>query len=630
MKNRVGKQLNEAVNLLQKGNQLGAIELLRAALRKESKNFDALHILGIVLAGNGDLHSAVALLRKAVIVQPTNGVAHFNLAKAMSEAGNDIEALSHHKKSVGIDPGRHESWLNYGISLQKLQRHEESLNCFDRAIQINRSHPLAWSNRGIALEKLERFNEALESYRTALDIAPDFIYALYNMAGALRRTGQHINALKIYDEILASNPEHLDSWVNRGACLTEVKRHEDALLSYTKATQIKNDDAVAWLGHGVSLNFLGRYTEALSSFDKTISIDRGSCEAWTNRGNTLFNLKRSQEALECYLTALAIDPDFAEAHYNESICRLSNMDFQKGWQEFEWRWKKKNARPCRFSSHMPLWNGEHVDHLLLWCDQGIGDEVLWSSLWPNLEGIANKVTVEIDPRLLPLFSRSFPGVHFLPREINLDTLTFDAHCRVDSLGQFLLNDLECFKKRNYPYLKPDIEKTKRLEKTLRASPSKTLCGISWLSKNEKFGDSKSIQLEMLDPILRLPGIQFIDLQYGDTSEIRAELYRKTGIEVRKIEEIDNYKDIDGFASLVAACDLVITVSNTTAHVAGALGKPTLLLVPYATGKLFYWHSLNGQSLWYPSINVFEQSASGDWQPAIKNAADTVYLMTKIA
>jgi ADP-heptose:LPS heptosyltransferase len=220
-------------------------------------------------------------------------------------------------------------------------------------------------------------------------------------------------------------------------------------------------------------------------------------------------------------------------------------------------------------------------------------------------------------------------LHFLPRGINLNTLTFDAHCRIDSLGQFFLNNLESFKKRNYPYLVPDIERTKSLEKTLRASHSKTLCGISWLSKNEKFGDSKSIQLEMLDPILRLPGIQFIDLQYGDTSETRADLYRKTGIEVRKIEEIDNYKDIDGFASLVAACDLVITVSNTTAHVAGALGKPTLLLVPYSTGKLFYWHSLNGQSLWYPSVRTFEQSSIGDWQQTIQDISNYLHPINKL-
>ena len=142
--------------------------------------------------------------------------------------------------------------------------------------------------------------------------------------------------------------------------------------------------------------------------------------------------------------------------------------------------------------------------------------------------------------------------------------------------------------------------------------------MSWISKNEDIGASKSMSLDILKPILSLQNIKFIDLQYNDTKAEREQFFKENNISINKIEHIDNFNDIEGITSLIDACDFIITVSNTNAHIAGALGKKTLLLLPKGKGRLWYWSSNKNNSLWYSSVEILEQSFPGEWEPVIKN------------
>ena len=130
--------------------------------------------------------------------------------------------------------------------------------------------------------------------------------------------------------------------------------------------------------------------------------------------------------------------------------------------------------------------------------------------------------------------------------------------------------------------------------------------------NEDLGRNKSMSLEQLKDILLLPNMVFVDLQYGDTSQERQSFYEKYGVKILKIEEVDNFDDIEGLASLIDLCDCVLSVSNTTVHIAGAIGKPTYLMLPKGKGKLWYWSKEGNQSMWYKSIKIFEQDKIGEW------------------
>jgi hypothetical protein len=148
-------------------------------------------------------------------------------------------------------------------------------------------------------------------------------------------------------------------------------------------------------------------------------------------------------------------------------------------------------------------------------------------------------------------------------------------------------------------------------------------GLSWLSKNTDIGAEKSLGLHQLAPLWAHTDAQWVDLQYGDTALERQSFAQQTAHTLHKLEEVDNFNDLEGLAALIMACQGVVTTSNSTAHLAGALNQRSALLVPFGKGKLWYWHSVNGRSLWYPSVHIFEQAADGSWDQAIAQAASFV-------
>ncbi len=226
----------------------------------------------------------------------------------------------------------------------------------------------------------------------------------------------------------------------------------------------------------------------------------------------------------------------------------------------------------------------------------------------------NEFTVLIDKRLIPIYERSFSNIEFLPKNTEKFIKQFDYKILSGNLGVFFRNSIDDFRSDS-SYLVPDKEKTKKI-KSMINSTDKKICGISWRSQNEKIGHNKSLTLEKLKPLLTQQNIQFVDLQYGDNEEEKRALKNNFGIDIKSIKEIDNYDDIDGLISLIDACDFVVSASNVTAHLAGSINKETYLALPYAQGKIWYWHHEDKRSLWYTSITQYRQDFSGNWDSAI--------------
>ena len=211
-----------------------------------------------------------------------------------------------------------------------------------------------------------------------------------------------------------------------------------------------------------------------------------------------------------------------------------------------------------------------------------------------------------------MFQSSFPHINFVD-SANKDLI--DSHAPMGDLGQFFINNFDDVKARSHPYIKVNQQRTETLKKLLPSD--KKICGISWVSVNEDLGRNKSMSLEQLKDILLLPNMVFVDLQYGDTSQERQSFYEKYGVKILKIEEVDNFDDIEGLASLIDLCDCVLSVSNTTVHIAGAIGKPTYLMLPKGKGKLWYWSSHKDRCLWYNSIRIIEQKNIDSWDYPIE-------------
>ena len=209
-----------------------------------------------------------------------------------------------------------------------------------------------------------------------------------------------------------------------------------------------------------------------------------------------------------------------------------------------------------------------------------------------------------------------PGFDFVDLATVSDALDFAEQLPLGSLPRLFRPDLASFSRARHPYLQADALRSANLRSKIERG-DRLVCGVSWSSSRKSIGRHKSLSLEQMLVPLASPRMHFVDLQYGDTTAERQAMRQSHGIDVQHLDEVDNFHDIDGLAALIQACDVVITTSNSTAHLAGALGKSTLLLLPSGKGQLWYWAEINGTIPWYPSIRAFRQHDVGNWQKPLQ-------------
>lgn len=261
--------------------------------------------------------------------------------------------------------------------------------------------------------------------------------------------------------------------------------------------------------------------------------------------------------------------------------------------------------------------------VLLWAEQGIGDEILYASmLAPALEASPG-ITLSADVRLHPIFRRSFPGVALMDRrQTDAATLDdgFDAQAPIGDVGHLLGLDGEKIRQSRTPFLQPDPDKSAQFRASLPRAAGQRVCGIAWRSANKDFGAEKSMDLADLAPLLTNPGLSFVNLQYGDVDAQIRQAQDTLKVSIHQAPGLDVFNDIDGLLALIDACDLVVTTSNLTAHLAGSIGKRGCVMVPFAKGRIWYWHLRDTFSLWYPTLRVFYQEDPTSWSTTIDDVA----------
>ncbi len=480
---------------------------------------------------------------------------------------------------------------------------EAALADLDRLLARAPREINAWVQKSLALILMARYPEALDAANRALKLAPNNPNAHSYRGSALLQLGQLEEALAVYDRVIAIAPHAAVAHYNRGNALRRLGRWPDSLASLEQALKIQPD-----------------YTDALTV----------SGLAWQALGD------RSR-ALEYFDAALRINPQAADAHYNRALLLLTSGYLAEGWKEYAWRlrWQMvvRRSQTRSVGQVAPEWRGGDIHGpLLVIPEQGLGDQIFYAGMLGDLERQLPGSTVCLEPRLIPLMARSFKQLHFLsPDEIDeaacISEGHFAAQIHIASLGQFFRRDANDMTRVRQGYLRADeqriINLKHRLHQTQPANQKKLVCGVSWYSKNDEFGSDKSLSLSSLSPLLSLPSVRFVDLQYGDTSAERSELLANHQIELQKFEDIDNFSDIDTLAALISACDVVVTVSNTTAHLAASLGKPVIVMLPASPQLLWYWHLERSDSPWYPSVVLVRQTRVGDWQDVISTTTQAL-------
>ena len=540
-------------------------------------------------------------------------------AIAFHQRGQSALAEGLYREVLTVAPMHFDALHMLGVLNAQRGNLSEAIALLDKAVAVNRNSAAAYSNRGNVLEDLGRWEEALASYNRSISLRRDSVEAYNNRGNVLRRLNRWDEALANYQRAIALKADYAEAHYGLGCVLRELGRGDEALATFERALELRPDFAEAHFGRGNALRDLERWDDSLASYASALALRPDYAEANINRALVLQDLKRWDEALASFHRVISAQPDCASAHYNLSLCELLLGDFSSGWARYAYRWRRPDApaKPEHVRDGLE-WPGQPFEGTLLaWGEQGLGDQILYASMVPELAKMCRELVVSVEPRLVPLFRRSFPDVTVNPSDAPVN-VEYDLQASMGGVGRFLRKSWQDFPEGRRGYLRADPFRTAQLRAILTREKKK-ICGISWVSKIPSIGRQKSIALRDLLPVLTVPGYEFVDLQYGDTSAEITELADAHGITIRHLQEVDTYGDIDALASLIDACDVVVTISNTTAHLAGALGKITYVMPPFANGLLWYWHERD-DSPWYPPIKLFRQSAPGDWEGVVTRVA----------
>ncbi len=475
---------------------------------------------------------------------------------------------------------------------------------YDQAIAQKTRSAETYNSRGIEQADLTRFEDALASFDKAIALKPDYAQAYNNRGIVLQDLERLDDALGSFDRAIALKPDNAWAHNNRGVVLQALRRPDEALANYDKAITCKPDYAEAYYNRGIVLQDLQRFDEALIGFDKAIALKPDYAEAYNNRGLVLQDLRRLGDALASYDQAVALKPNYAEAYSNQSYCLLQTGRFERGWRLHEWR--KKTAIPVgNRLLPKPLWLGnEDISNrtLFVHCEQGLGDTIQFCRYGKLLTARGIRVAMSVQEPLYQLLNQMNPNIQIIRHDDVPDA--YDYHCPLMSLPLALGTTLATIpSEQRYIFADEPLRKAWAARLPPRTKPR---VGIVWSgSRNHKNDHNRSIDLSALGALFSADA-HWISLQkeLGDGDSALLRDFHNV------IACGDEFRDFSDTAAVIDLLDLVITVDTSVAHLAGAMGKPVWILLPYNAD--WRWLLDRNDSPWYPTVRLFRQNNTRSW------------------
>lgn len=651
---------SHALGLFQAGRLAEAEAAWGAILARKPGDAEALHLLGLILVRTGRAEG-LELLDKSIERAPRNAAFLNNRAQILAEAGRTEDALRDLRRAVMLEPRFHAGFCHLGSVLRRQGRLDEALAAFRRALAIEARAPEAHTGLGNVLRERGDHAAARAAYEAALAIDPGnpsahynlgalllemgepagaeraFLqalereprnpFALNNLGVALRETGRLAEAGECFERALAVNPRNAEALNNLGLALQQEERYDEAIARYRQAVELRPEFAEALLNWGNTLKDRGDLEGASEIYAQALAVRPDFPEAIINSASVALDRGRMGEARHWYLRALAVEPRSADAEYGLAQIALREERFAAGWSGYERRFETHppQAMPRRFAiPRLTAQDLGRAKRVALWSEQGIGDQILFSTLLPELERRGIRAVVEVDPRLETLYGRSLPRFEFVSAESSDEAFAgCDFELPIGSLPGLFRPDRESFAAQPRALLAPEARRVTAIREQLGRG---RVIGISWRSLQKggrrALGERKSIPLEHFAPLARATGARLLDLQYGDVTAERERFARQHPGVLVQIDGLDLREDLDGVAAAIACCDRVVTSSNVTAHLAGALGKATQVVYLRGWPPFAYWTpGADGNSAWYPTVRVESDPAWTTWDEALAGLAE---------
>jgi len=528
-------------------------------------------------------------------------------AYALHQQGNLNDAEIIYKEVLHAHPLHFETLLLLGSLSAQKKDHWQAVKLLTQALEINPKHPDCFNNLAIAMKELHFYDDALVIIQQAIALNPQNADSYNNQGNILKELKRYEEAILSFNQAIKLNPQYSQAYSNLGLTLKEQGLLDEAMVQYDVSLAISPDSADPYFYKGVILQERELFEEALTSYLKAIDLKSDYTEAYSNIGLIKKDLGLFDEAKECFKQAISIDPESAGAHWNLSLCYLQEGNYLDGWKEYEWRWKLDSFKDVKMPFTQPLWLGEDSlegKTILLYAEQGLGDTIQFCRYVPLVADLGAKVILDVQKPLVPLL-KNLRGVSQMIAQG--DPLpSFDFHCPLMSLPLAFKTELDSIPSSE-GYLEVSEEKISEWHDRLGVK-SKPRIGLVWSgNKVHKNDHNRSIKLKELIPLLP-KGYEYISLH----KEIREEdqIILSDHPEIKQYCELIN--DFSDTAALCTLMDQIISVDTSVAHLAGALGVKTLLLLPQISD--FRWLLEREDSPWYESISIFRRNLELSWIP----------------
>jgi tetratricopeptide (TPR) repeat protein len=608
---RIAQWFGGALAHQRSGRAADAERVCREILSVDPGHAQTLHLLGLIEHQRGHSDDAIAHIRMAITREGRDPAFHHNLGNILRGLDRLAEAISCYERALALAPALVDTLCNLGNTYQDLGQPEHAAAYFERALRLKPDAIELQNNLGTALQDLGRIDEAIGCYRNALALRPDLVESLDNLAGALQSQGKSDEAQACYERALVLRPDRVESLIGLGVVLRAQGRLEEAVARCRRALALSPDHPHAHSNLGVALVDIGRPEEAITHHKKALALQPGRAELHYNLGSALQRQGLYAEALACYGRALALKPDYAQAHLNRSFALLLIGEFDEGWRGYEWRFVV--GRYDR-NFDQPLWSGEPLGgrRILVHAEQGFGDALQFVRYVPAIAERGGGVVLEV-PEPLVRLARTVPGVsQVVARGDPLPV--FDCHCPLLSLPLVFKTNLATIPNA-VPYLAVPAEASAAWAERIPTTPGLKV-GIVWAGTTVG-----AIGLGLLQPLWDLDGVSWFSLQVGERSGDISSL------DGAKITDLSPWLvDFAETAAAVCRLDLIISVDTSVAHLAGALGRPTWLLLRHPPE--WRWLLERDDSPWYPTARLFRQRQEGDWREAVREVAAALAQMAR--
>ncbi|MCF7976361.1 MAG: tetratricopeptide repeat protein [Phycisphaerae bacterium] len=572
---------------------------------------------------NGRLDQAEALYQEALQHAPDHADIHHCLGIIASQTKRHDMALDHLRKALTVSPDVAQFHNTLGIALEKAGLEQDAVKAYEQAIELNPAFAEAYNNLAIVWQGLGNYDKAIEASTQALTLLPEQSGFHNTLGYSLQHKGQTEQALASFKRALHYHPNHPEPLNHMGVIYTELEQYDQAIACLTQAIALATDYAEAHNQLGMAYHGAERMDDAIAAFKQALALEPDFIQALYNLGNVQLTQGLCHQAIETFQQCLALDPDYALAHWNLSHALLLSGQYEQAWPHYAWRHHPDLAiSTYPFPLQGPAWDGHPFpdQRLLIHFEQGYGDSLQFARFIAQAKALGGTVIVQVRASLARIFE-TVAGIDELVivgRDGVAPDMQYDIHTSLLDLPQRLNTTLDTL--TSSPYVTCPQDLTNAWQSRIESPHLKV--GIVWAGSPKHGNDKRrSCDLGHWSPLMALPGIAWYSLQMGPAaaqlsqspfSEIMTDLSHATA-------------DFDDTSAAIEQLDLVITVDTAVLHLAGAMGKPTWALLPYAPD--WRWMLDRTDSPWYPSVTLFRQNTPGDWQGVLRDVTSRLASLT---